>query len=142
MENQSLFKEFEGLFFEEKEEKKEKKSQEYAYSPFALQDAIGEKSAKKIWIEYQKLLFQGIEVEDLIHKILSKVRDMAFIGLGAEASDLGIKDFPYGKSKRDLKNWKPEELKNFYTKLVSMYHEARMGKEDLEIALEKALLQL
>jgi len=75
----------------------------------------------------------------LIHKILSKVRDMAFIGLGADASDLGIKDFPYGKSKRDLKNWKPEELKNFYTKLVSMYHEARMGKGDLGTALENVI---
>jgi DNA polymerase III gamma/tau subunit len=143
MENKGLFKEYEGIFSTDQEvlEIKEKTEREYAYSPFALQDAIGERNVKKVWIEYNKLIFQGIEPEDLIHKIISKVRDLAAIYKGATATDLGIKDYPYNKSKRDLKNWKEKDLINFYTKLVSVYHKSRMGGETLELALEKILLK-
>ena len=139
---QSLFKEYEGVFEEEAEKAPEKKEKTYAYSPFALQDAIGEKNIKKIWIEFIRLRNMPIESEELIHKIISKVRDMTAISLGATASDLEIKDYPFNKSKRDLKNWKIEELKNFYTRLVTIYHRSRMGGEELDIALEKTLLQL
>lgn len=122
---------------------REKKEKEWGYSPFALQDAIGERNIKNIWVEYQKLRQLGIESEDLIHKVMSKVRDMNAILKGATKEDLAIKsDFPFNKSKRDLKNWKPADLENFYTKLVSIYHESRMGVEELDLALEKALLSL
>ncbi len=142
MNNHSLFKEFENIFPEEEELKEEKKPREYSYSPFALQDAIGERDVKKAWIEYQKLVFQGIEPDELVHKVISKVRDMTLISKGATADGLGIKDYPYNKSKRDLKNWKADQLQNFYTKLVYLYHESRMGGESLSVALEKSLLQL
>lgn len=142
MDQINLFKEFEKIFIEPKEVQKESKEKFYAYSPFALQDALGEKNIKGVWIEYQRLVLQGVEAEDLIHKIISKVRDMVAISAGASASDLGIKDYPYSKSKKDLKNWKQQDLKNFYTKLVSIYHESRMGKESLETALEKTLLSI
>jgi DNA polymerase III gamma/tau subunit len=143
MEQSNLFKEFEDLFKEEKEAPKEKKERTFGYSPFALQDAIGEKNVKKIWLEYQKLRFAGIEAEELVHKIASKVRDMLAISLGASKEDLGIKsDYPYNKSKRDARNWKPEELKNFYTKIVAIYHESRMGGDEIDIALEKIIISI
>jgi len=143
MTNPSLFKEYENLFSDKEEILEEKREKGYAYSPFALQDALGEKNVKNIWIEYQKLLLQGVVAEDLIFKIVSKVRDMASIKSGAGKEALGIKDYPYNKSKRDLKNWKPEELQNFYAKLVAVYHQSRMaGGESLDTALEKILLSL
>lgn len=139
---QSLFKEYQDVFTPKEEVPKEKKESVFAYSPFALQDALGEKSIKKIWLEYQKLIIADIEPEDLIHKIISKVRDMVAIQKGATASDLGIKDYPYNKSKQALKNWKAEDLQNFYTKLILSYHHSRMGGESLGLALEKLLLGL
>jgi len=138
----SLFKEYSGAFEEKEEIKEPKKENFFGFNPFPLQDALGEKSAKKVWVEFERLRSEGIEAEELIHKIISKVRDMAMISLGAKAEDLVMKDFPFNKSKSHTKNWKIEELKNLYTSLVTIYHEARMGKEDLDIALEKVLLKL
>lgn len=144
----NLFKEYAGVFeaemVKENTEPKAKKESVYTYSPFALQDAIGERNVKKAWLEYQKLRLSGIEAEDLIHKIISKVRDMSLIALGATKEDTGMKsDFPYSKSKKDLKNWKLDNLRNFYTKLIEIYHRARMERGiELDIALEKALLFL
>ena len=140
---QNLFKEYEGVYNQEVPEKEEKKEREYAYSPFAIQDAVGERNVKKVWIEYIKLRLSGIEAEDLIHKIISKVRDMVAISQGATKEDLGIKDYPFSKSKKDLKNWKIEDLKNFYRVLVEIYHRSRMESgNELDVALEKLLLSI
>ncbi len=153
MNQDSLFKQYKGAF-EEKEEivKQENKGlPKYAYSPFALQDAVGEKDIKKIWIEYEKLRLQDVEAEEIIHKIISKVRDMSAISAGAKKEDLDLKDYPYNKSKRDIKNWSDTKLKDFYNKLVFIYHESRGARlngysdgriKDLDTALEKILLQI
>ena len=141
--NQSLFEEYKDVFKEDAEAPKEKKERVFEYSPFALQDAIGERNVKKIWIEYQKLRLQGIAPEDIIHKIVSKVRDMSAISQGASVEDLEIKkDYPYNKSKRDLKNWKKEELKVFYEKLIDIYHSSRILSIDLDTGIEKIILSL
>jgi hypothetical protein len=144
MEQNNLFKEYENIFKEtDKVSEKKEKKDFFGYNPFALQDAIGERSVKKIWIEYVKLRLAGIEAEELVHKIISKVKDMTAIAMGAGKEDLGIKsDYPYNKSKRDARNWKTEDLKNLYTKLVSIYHGSRMGAEELDTALEKTLLSI
>lgn len=118
MQNQNLFKEYEGIFdgetptLEEVGGPTKSVGRVYAYKPFALQDAIGEKSAKKIWIEYQKLRLAGIIAEELIFNIINKIKDM-------------------------------EDLKKVYTKLVEIYHRSRMEEgRDLDIAIEKTILKI
>lgn len=139
----SLFKQYKGAYEEKEEEAVEKKTREYEYNPFALQDAIGARDAKTAWIEYVKLITAGVEPEALAPNIASKARDMLAIMKGASQSDLQIKSaFPYNKSKKDSRNWKEGELEKFYTKLVALYHDSRMGGEELESALEKVLLCL
>ena len=126
---QNLFKEYEGIFeaenAEESPDTKQKKERVYAYSPFALQNAIGDKSAKKVWIEYEQRRLADITAEELIFNIINKTRDM-----------LAIKSF-------GAKNWKEEDLKSLYTKLVEIYHKSRMESgNELDIALEKTLLSI
>jgi DNA polymerase III delta subunit len=123
---------------------REKKEYGYDFSPFALQDAVGERSAKHAWIEYNKLRKLGIEAEEIIPKIINKLRDMLSIARGVSKTDLNIKsDFPYNKSKRDLKNWPLPALKSFYSNLISLYHESRSAHgRDLSMSLEKELLQI
>jgi len=140
----SLFKQYEGVFDSvgENIEQERKTKFEFAYKPFALQDAIGERNIKKVWIEYTKLRLMGIEAEDIIHKIISKIRDMVAISRGAGKEDLGLKDYPYNKSKRDLKNWQEKDLKNFYTKIVEIHHGSRLGGDDTDLGLERAILSI
>lgn len=147
--NQNLFKEYEGVFAPTHEDAGgptasvgQKKERVFGYSPFALQDAIGEKNVKKAWIEYEKLRLAGIEADELIHKIISKAMQMSAITNGSNAEDLGIKDYPYSKSKKDARNWKGDDLKNFYAGLLEIYHRSRMGGEELDLAIEKILLSI
>ena len=147
MKQDNLFKQYKGVFETEDEpqkssDRKNEKGRVFGYSPFALQDALGERSAKKAWIEYEKLRFESIEAEELIHKIISKIRDMAAIKTGATKEILGMKNYPFNKSKRDLKNWKEKELKDLYTKLVEAYHNSRMRGNDLDAEIEKIILSI
>lgn len=146
MNQENLFAEYKKIFeienLSETQIPEEKKSGIFGYSPFALQDAIGERNVKKMWLEYEKLRFAGIEAEDIIHKIVSKVRDMSAISQGASKEDLGIKDYPFSKSKKDLKNWTSADLQDFYSKLVEIYHRSRMGGDNLDIAIEKTFLNI
>jgi len=67
---------------------------------------------------------------------------MTAIIIGADIETLGIKDRIYNKSKIDTKNWTEIELKNFYNKLVALYHGSRMGGDELDLAIEKILLSI
>src|SRR3990167_9718178 len=117
MDQKNLFKEYEGDFNQEETSgQKEKKERGFGYSPFALQDALGEKSAKKAWIEYEKLRFVGIDEEELIYKVISKIRDMTSIIIGANKEDLNLKDYPYHTSTQDLPNWQADDLTHLSTK--------------------------
>lgn len=140
----SLFKQYEGVFDEREALKNKNTGFEYAFSPFALQDAIGEKNIKKIWIEYQRLRLGGIEAEEIVHKIINKVRDVLAIKLGADKEDLNIKnDYPYQKSKKDAQNWNERDLNFFYTNLVGVYHLSRIESgSNLDVALEKLILSI
>ncbi|NLE07246.1 MAG: hypothetical protein GX627_01355 [Parcubacteria group bacterium] len=153
MNQDSLFKQYKGVF--ESKEKVARPENEnlsrYAYNPFALQDALGEKDKKKIWIEYVKLRLQGVKTEEIIHIVISKIKNMSAISAGAKKENLGLKDYPYNKSKRDVKNWSEIKLKDFYNKLVFLYHESRGARlngysdgenKDLDTVLEKILLQV
>ena len=139
----SLFEEYKDVFEESSEPVVAKKPAGFAFSPFALQDGVGERSAKKAWIEYIKLRLSGIQAEELVPRIVSKARDMVLIKRGATAADLNSKPFPYGKSKKDLKNWPEVNLQNFYTNLVTTYHHSRIKSNyNLDIEIEKLLLGL
>lgn len=143
MNQQNLFKEYENIFEEEMLEVKRAGKFEFAYNPFALQDAIGERSAKKAWIEYQKLRISGVEADELVFKIASKIKDILSIIKGVSKEDLGIiKDLPFNKSKKAAKNWQEKSLADLYTRLITAYHEARMGKKELDAALEEIILSI
>ncbi len=145
MDQQNLFKQYEGVFDEwlegeEETQTKEPRKKE-AYNPFAIADAVGKKSAKESWIEYTVARLQGGESEELHARALGKVRDI-IIASKEKQEETTMHPFVYKKAKWDAKNWKEGELEKTYSKLVEIYHKARMGGEELDVALEKVLLGL
>lgn len=145
MDQQNLFKQYKGVFdewveIEDGVSTKEKRKKE-VYNPFAIADAIGNKSSKESWIEYTIAKIQGAEPEELHARVIGKVRDI-IIANKEKQENTSMHPFVYKKAKWDAKNWKEDELKKTYSKLVEIYHESRMGGEELDIAMEKILLGL
>jgi hypothetical protein len=154
-----LFEEFSHVFSQENSEEivddiqTKQKVRQFRYSPFALQDAIGEGDKKKMWIEYRVLVMDGIPVDELYFKIIDKARDMLAVKRGLDQGDLSIKhNFVWSKTLAHAKKWDEEKLEKFYGDLVQIYYRTRMGAEqnvfagfadqDMEIALEKTFLRL
>ncbi len=111
------------------------------YNPFAIADAVGKRSAKEAWIEYIKSRENNNEPEEIHGRVVGKVRDI-LIAETVAAEESGMHPFVYRKAKMDLKNWPEDSLQNFYTRLVSLYHNSRLGGEDMDVALEKELLKI
>lgn len=112
-----------------------------SYNPFALADAVGKKSAKESWIEYERARIAGASPEELHSRVWSKARDMISSG-AATSKELGIHPFVHKKAKADMKNWSPRLLQNFADDLVGAYHKSRLGGDTLDIAIEKILLSI
>ena len=111
------------------------------YNPFALADAVGKKSAKEAWIEYERARLAGAEPEELHGRVWGKARDM-IASEKATAEELGLHPFVHQKAKADFKNWSKEKLDNFTDKLLDIYHQSRLGGDELDLAMEKLLLNI
>ena len=87
---------------------------------FALANAFGKRNAKEAWMLYRKAIDEGIAPEALHGMIFWKVKSMILAG--------GM-------------GWDVEELKKIMDELITIYHEARRGKYELETAMEAFIMQ-
>lgn len=128
-------------FREKKENKWKAKYTNDKFNLFALADAVGKKSAKEAWIEYERARLAGVEPEELHGRVWGKARDM-ISSEKATATELGIHPFVHKKAKADLSNWPRDTLNNFTDQLLDIYHESRLGGDELDLAMEKLLLSI
>lgn len=139
-EDEEIFKKEKINIVDYREEKKAfKKWENEKYNSFALPDAVGRKSAKDAWIEYEKARMALGTPEELHARVWGKVRDMIAANYGS-VEESGLHPFVYKKAKADLKNWNEESLNKFIELLIDVYHESRMGVVELDIGMEKLLL--
>lgn len=118
-----------------------KKEVEERPMPFAFSDAFMAGDRKGAWIEYQKLLAQGLSAEEL-HGTLSWAVRSALVAFKTKSADeAGLKPFVYTKSKRFVEKLGVEVVENFSRKLVHIYHRARAGQGDMTLGLEKLILE-
>lgn len=108
---------------------------------FGLGDAFLAGDRKKTWIEYRKLILEGIPPEE-IHGVLSwAVRSALLAGKTKSATESGLKPFVYSKSKRAFEKLGEEKVEEYSRQLVRTYHQARAGQGTLENNLELLLLE-
>ncbi len=139
---EGLFTEYKGAFDEEVDsELKLAMASKQKGNFFALPDAVGQKNAKKAWIEYIKARTLLLEPEMLHGSIVAKVRDMLF-SERASAGELEMHPFVYKKAKQDFNNWNREELQKLYYRLIFIHYQSRSGGDELDLALEKLLLSI
>ena len=126
----------------QKFERKESVVAKKKFNIFSLTSAFGDRDKKNLWILYQKALQSGVEPEE-VHSILFwQLRSMISAQNSKNAESAGLKPFVYQKSIGYGKNFTKQELENLSTSFISIYHDARRGIEDFDIALEKFLLRV
>lgn len=119
-----------------------KAAKKVEFDRFALSDALGRRSKKDAWVLLQKSLDAGGVPEEIHGMLFWQVKSMILAASAKTAGVAGLNPFVFRKSLSFAKNFTEEELKNFSSRLVSIYHEARRGGDELGIALEKFVLSI
>lgn len=121
--------------FEEKERAAPK-----TFNIFSLTDAFGRRDKKQLWVLYEQALANGSEPEE-IHGILFWQLKSILTALGSKsASESGLKPFVFQKANGFARNYSREELQKMSAQFVDIYHNARRGMGEMDIALEKFIL--
>ncbi len=132
VESQNIFIILEGKIDKVTATKIEKKSEKFVkfdlaekfekkeYGAFALADAFGRHDKKDTWVLYRKAIDKGEAPEALHGMLFWKAKTMLLTG---------------GQS-----NWEQDELLDLIDELITVYHEARRGKHELETGLEALLV--
>lgn len=131
-------------------EKHAKKSQSFNLQPttsnlkpdfniFSLTDALGNRDSKRAWVLYQEALRAGSRPEEIHGMLFWQTKAMLLV---AQKSTTGLKPFVVKKATGFLRKWTDDELQKLSSALVAVYHDARLGKFDLEIGLERLVLNL
>lgn len=109
--------------------------------PFGLSDAFMRGDRKVAWIEFRKLISAGAGIEELHGTLLWAVRSALIAAKTKNAIEAGLKPFVYSKSKRFAEKMGILNVEELSRRLVGVYHDARAGKADMELGIEKLILE-
>lgn len=109
---------------------------------FSLTDAFGRRDRKQLWVLYTKAKMNDVAAEEIHGILFWQVKAMLQAAEAGNAKEAGLNPFVYQKSKGFLQKYSVSEVKAISYKLVSMYHNARRGIHDFDVALEKFILEV
>jgi DNA polymerase III delta subunit len=109
---------------------------------FAITDAWGDRAREKAWTLFAAALFQGVPPEEIFWKLVWQTKNLLLLKKTSNQAETGLKPFVIQKTTRQLKNFSVVELENLSSSLVRLWHEARRGKVDFEVGLERLVLSL
>lgn len=113
-----------------------------SFNVFSLTDALGRRDKKNLWALYHKAILTGSEPEELHGLLLWQVKNLLIASQSGSAEEAGQKPFVWMKAQGFLKNFTEEDLKKSSASLVDIYHNARRGIVEFDVALEKFILQM
>jgi DNA polymerase III delta subunit len=110
------------------------------FNIFALADAIGTRDAFKSWRLYREAIENGIEPENIVGTLFWQAKSMALSKEARSASEAGLSPFVFSKSKKYAATYSEEEMSRLVSDLIILYHNGHRGMNDLELSIEKLLL--
>jgi DNA polymerase III delta subunit len=112
-----------------------------SFNLFSLADAVGNKDKKNGWVILQNAFKKNISPEE-IHGVLWWQVKSIYSSMVGSASETGMKDFTYNKSKRFAEKYRKDDVEKIMNELIEMSHDAHLGERDFKLSLEKFILSL
>jgi len=112
------------------------------FNIFSLADALGRRDKRTLWVLYEKALRRGVSPEEIHGVLFWQIKCMIMAAAARNAATAGLKPFVFAKAKRYAGNFSEAELQKISSRLVAVYHDARAGGPELDIALERFMLTI
>ncbi len=109
---------------------------------FGLADALGERDKKKLWILYQESLATGVTAEEVFWRLVGQVKNMLIVGGASDQSKIKMHPFVLRKTSTAAKRFSLKELQDLSRSFLSLYSDARHGRREFEVGLERMILEL
>ena len=120
-------------------EKKEDKG--FNNTTFLIVDSFCAKDKRGAWVNYQKAIRSGIMPEPIYGALFSGIKMMLLAKKTKNEEEAGAKSFPYNKAKNFAAKFTEDEINEILAGLNKIYHGIRSEGGELEIELEKFLLE-
>lgn len=112
------------------------------FPDFAFTDAITDRNKKEAWVQYQREIASGLVPEQLFWSVVKQFKNLILAKRTTNATEADLNPFVYKKLRAGLNNYEEGELEQLSESLVVGYHNARRGKGEIEMLVEKTLLSL
>lgn len=112
------------------------------FDVFALSNFLADRDKKNLWLHLTAAKAAGIQTEEIIGILWWQLKSLRLAAMTENASEAGMKDFPYNKAKRAVGKFTGGELETLSRSLLTVYHDGHLGKKDIDLALEKWALSL
>lgn len=117
-----------------------KKPAGVSFNAFALAEALLNKDKKKLWVLLQEAKLNNLREEEIVGILWWQLKSLRLAAQTASASEAGMKDFPYNKTKKSLSKFSEGEVEKLAQSLLEVYHDGHAGVRDIDTALEKWVL--
>ncbi len=112
------------------------------FNIFDLATCFGNRNKKDLWVLYQKTKAKDIPTEEVSGILFWQLKTMFQVLKSKNVAESGLKPFVFNKARGYLRKYSKDELENMSSSLVSIYHDARRGGLEFDLALEKFILEL
>ena len=115
---------------------------------FHITDAIAAKDRGRAWFLFQKAMLSGADIEEIFWKIVWQIKNLLIIKKLQPLPEKKIIEkthlHPYvvKKTASSVRLYAEEELAQYSSELINLYHNARRGRTDFETGIEKFLIKL
>lgn len=120
----------------------EKADQKKDFNIFSMTDALLRRDKKSLWVLLVRARERGISGEEVVGVLYWQVKMLMLAERTNSPEEAGQKPFVYTKTKKGLSALKAGEPTALSRSLLTFYHEAHLGKQDIDIALERFMLSL
>jgi DNA polymerase III delta subunit len=110
-------------------------------SIFSVTDGLIQKDKKRLWISYIDFINNGVAPEEIHGIFFWQVKNMILASRTKNIGESGLSPFSFRSASTGAQKYNLEELKTMSSDLVEMTHKVREGKGDLDIMLEKWILE-
>lgn len=117
-----------------------KASKAERFNAFALAEALAGKDKRKLWVLLQEAKLEGLRDEEIVGMLWWQLKSLKLAGFTKSATEAGMKDFPYNKSKRALTKFSEGEVGKLSQSLLELYHNGHAGVRDMDSSLEQWVL--
>lgn len=121
--------------------KEARKAEKPFFNLFSLGDALLERNKQKLWVLFQDALNYS-SAEEIHGTLFWQMKSLVLAHKSKNSEEADMKPFVFTKSKAGSKKYSEVEMEIMLENLLAVSHEARRGKHNFGIALERWVLSI